>query len=72
MAALPQSKSLITDNKKRVKVKVIENVPYTITVYKSEAKSVTDSPKITEPLAEVKFTPSTDSDNLKINVNPNF
>lgn len=81
VAVLPKVKYLIIDNKKQVKVEVVEDVPYTIRVYKSNAKSVKElsnktkivesSSQIDEPLAEIKFIPTTDLNNLKIKVNPN-
>ena len=68
IAVFPQVKSLITDNKKQVKVEVVEDVPYTIRVFKTNEKSL----KIGKPLAEIKFTPSYDLNYLKIKVNPNL
>lgn len=82
IAVFPQLKYVITNNKKQVKVEVVEDVPYIIKVHKTNAKSVKElfnkpkivesSSQVEEPLAEVKFTPSTDLNNLKIKVNPNL
>lgn len=82
LAVFPQLKYVITNNKKQVKVEVVEDVPYIIKVYKTNAESVKElfnkpkivesSSQIEEPLTEIKLTPSTDSNNLKIKVNPNL
>lgn len=79
IAVFPQVESLITDSKKQVKVEVVEGVSYTIQVFKTNVQSVQEQynkPKTVEslsqkvePLAVVKYTPSTDSYKLKIKVN---
>lgn len=78
IAVLPQAMFLKTDSKKQVKVKMIQGVSYTIKVYKTNAQStqkINNKSKTVEllsqrdePLAEVKFTPASDSNKFKIKV----
>lgn len=78
IAVYPQERTLITESKKQVNIKVTEGVIYTVRVFKTDVKSTQDlynqpktgeafSQKI-EPLAEVNFTPSNSTTKYKIRV----
>ncbi|WP_028402343.1 hypothetical protein [Ectobacillus panaciterrae] len=80
MAVLPESKFVITDDKKEAKTEFYVGVTYTIRVSKTTVKSTEEyfkkpktghqTPEEEKPLVQEEFIPSAESNTLEIKVNP--
>lgn len=81
-AVIPEVMSMVTSNKKEVKKEVVLGVTYTIEVNKTNEPLIKKQPK-TEPKkgegdqtseegysAQIEFTPTNETNNLEIKVNP--
>lgn len=78
IAVYPQVRTVVTDRKKQINIKVTEGILYTVRVFKTDVKLTKKqyikpksgesfSQKV-EPLVEVNFTPSKNTKKYKIRV----